>query len=226
MKLSTDQIINNYNKFISIVDKFEDRSEQLKKMYEALGEERVASAPASGRDYYHNAFPGGYVDHVLRVVQFSIKFYDLYKDLGLDVSNFSKTELIFAAMHHDLGKLGFPGEGREVYEHCTSEWHRKNQGKIYEINPKNPFALTPDKSLFLLQAYNIPVSWNEYLSIRVHDGLYDDSNKSYFVSYNMESKMRTNMPVILHKADLAASRYEFERWNLKSKKLDMSEIKI
>ena len=47
------------------------------------------------------------------------------------MSGYTKEELLFAAMHHDLGKVGFPGEGNEVYQVETSDWHRKNQNKMY-----------------------------------------------------------------------------------------------
>ena len=42
-----------------------------------------------------------------------------------------KEELIFVALNHDIGKMGFPGEGNETYIPNDSEWHRKNLGKEY-----------------------------------------------------------------------------------------------
>lgn len=41
---------------------------KLKQLYDSA--EELALAPASPVEYYHNAFPGGYVDHVNRVVAF------------------------------------------------------------------------------------------------------------------------------------------------------------
>jgi hypothetical protein len=55
---------------------------------------------------------------------------------GADMSGYTTEELLFAAMHHDLGKAGFPGDGNEVYQVETSDWHRKNQGKLYKTNAK------------------------------------------------------------------------------------------
>jgi hypothetical protein len=193
-------------------------------MYKELGEERLLFAPASTAEHFHNAIPGGYIDHVLRVMEFAIKEYNHYTSLGLDVSGFTKEELAFAAMHHDLGKLGFPGEGKESYIYNKSEWHRKNQGKEYEINEHIPFALVQDRSLFLLQSFQIPCSWNEWLGIRIHDGVYDDANKSYWISHQLKSKLRNVLPQILHNADIAASRFEFERWNKKASKLKIDRI--
>tara|TARA_B100000497_G_scaffold128124_1_gene173655 strand:+ start:379 stop:1179 length:801 start_codon:yes stop_codon:yes gene_type:complete len=212
--LTPETIKGNYTKFLSMIDKmFPTRSERIKEMYKALGEERLLFAPASSVNHYHNAIPGGYIDHVLRVMAFASKEYKHYIELGMDVSGFTKEELMFAAMHHDLGKMGFVGDGKEGYIPNPSDWHRKNQGKEYEVNEHIPFALVQDRSLFLLQQFGIQCSWNEFVGIRIHDGVYDDANKSYWMGYQAKSKLRNTLPQILHNADIAASRFEFERWN-------------
>ena len=48
------------------------------------------------------------------------------------------------------------------------------------------------------------------LSIKTHDGLYDEANKKYLFAYMPEQKPRTSLPFILHQADLMAARLEFE----------------
>lgn len=223
--LTAEEIQSNYKKLFDRIDKmFPERADGLKEMYNALGQERVMFCPASGVDYYHNAIPGGYIDHVLRVMDFALLELKHYEAMGLDVSNFTVKELMFAAMHHDLGKLGFIGDGKDGYVYNTSEWHRKNQGKIYDGNENIPFSLVQDRSLFLLQSFRVPMSWNEYLGIRIHDGLYDDANKSYYVSFALKSKLRNVMPQILHNADLAAARFEFERWNKQSNAFNTSRL--
>ena len=223
--LTAEQIQTNYKKFFERIDKmFPDRAEGLKEMYAALGEQRLMFSPASSIDYYHNAIPGGYVDHVLRVMDFALLEYKHYESMGMDVSGFTVQELMFAAMNHDLGKLGFVGDGKDGYIYNTSEWHRKNQGKIYDSNDNIPYAATPDRSLFLLQSFRVPVSWNEYLGIRIHDGIYDDANKSYFISKQLKSKLRNVLPQILHNADLAAARFEFERWNKITQSFNTSKL--
>jgi hypothetical protein len=128
------------------------------------------------------------------------------------MSGYTEEELVFVALHHDLGKLGFPGKDGEVYIPNDSEWHIKNQGKIFKHNENNPFALVNDMSLWLLQHYGIPVSFNEMLGIKCTDGLYDEANKPYFISRTKDSKLRTNLPYVMHQADLMAARVEFEKW--------------
>jgi len=211
--LTAKQIQENYLKLRARISKlFPTRSDAILRMLDAFGEERLMFAPASGTNYYHNAIPGGYVDHVLRVMDFSLIEYKKAQEIGIDVSGFTIEELMFAALNHDLGKLGFVGEGKDGYVFNDSSWHREKLGKIYKPNDNIPFRLVQDASLFLLQTFNISCTWNEYLAIRIHDGVYDDANKAYYFSRSLESKQRNYMPQLLHQADMAATRFEFERW--------------
>jgi response regulator RpfG family c-di-GMP phosphodiesterase len=136
---------------------FDSRSEQLNRMYDEF-EDRMMMMPASSIAHYHNAFAGGYVDHVLRVMDCAEKLYESWQDMGADMSGYTGQEMLFAAMHHDLGKVGFPGEGNEVYQVETSDWHRKNMGRMYKHNENIPFTMVPDLSIFLLHKYNVPMS--------------------------------------------------------------------
>lgn len=222
MKLTAEQIHQNYEKFISRIDKIfqPERSNALKSMYNDLGE-RLIFSPASSFAHFHNAFPGGYIDHILRVMDFSLLIHSQWQTAGLKSDNYTKEELLFAAMHHDLGKLGMPGAGGDGYVLNKSEWHRKNQGKEFETNENLPHALIQDRSIFLLQYYGIKMTWNEFLAIRIHDGVYDEANKQYYVTFNLNSKLRNNMPIILHHADMMAARFEFERWAIKNNTFNM-----
>jgi hypothetical protein len=123
--------------------------------------------------------------------------------------NFTEEELVFAALNHDLGKLGLDGKPRYIPN--DSEWHVKNQGANYKPNAELPFLPVQDNSLFILQNEGIQLTVNEYIAIKIHDGLYDDGNKPFLISGQNESKLRTSLPLILHQADMMASRVEWER---------------
>lgn len=210
--LEAEKIKSNWEQFNLLIDQhFPTRAKELHNMY-ADFEDRIALMPASSMAHFHNAFAGGYIDHVLRVIKCAGILYDTWKATGADMSGYTREELMFAAMHHDLGKAGFPNDGGEVYIFNDSEWHRKNQGKMYKYNPNNPFSMVPDLGLWVLQNFKVPVTWNEYQAIRIHDGLYDDANKPYYISRSADSKLRTNLPVILHHADMMAARIEYEQW--------------
>lgn len=210
MKLTAEQLQENYTKFLSYIDTYisSPRKEQLKDLYETHAE-RIMLMPASGTDHYHNAWPGGYVDHVMRVIDAALKIKHIWESFGATI-NYTEEELVFAAINHDLGKIGT--EEAEQYIPNDSEWHRKNQGKIYKNNPVNPFMTVPDRSLRILAERGIKVSENEWFGIKLHDGMYDESNKAYYISYDVNSRLRTNLPYVLHQADQMAARVEYENW--------------
>ena len=72
--------------------------------------------------------------------------------------------------------------------------------------------MVPDLSIWLLQEHGVSMSWNEYQSIKIHDGMYDDSNKPYFIARSAQAKLKTNMAIILHHGDHMAAQIEYERW--------------
>jgi hypothetical protein len=129
--------------------------------------------------------------------------------MGADMSTFTKEELVFSAINHDLGKMG--DESQESYIPQTDNWRREKLGEDYMFNNKVPFASVPDRGLYLLQAHGIQYSFNEMVAIQTHDGLYDEANKKYLLNFMPEQKPRTSLPFILHQADLMAARIEFER---------------
>lgn len=198
------EIQQNWDKFIALL-KLDSRHTNLIKMYDEFANE-LAIAPASGNENYHNCFPGGYIDHVLRVVNCAEHLFQAWKDLGAEVDTFTLEELRFAAINHDLGKAG--EVGKPYYVPNPSEWHRKNQGALYDLNKDLTFMKVPDRSLYLLQKYNICVSENEYLAIKLHDGMYTEGNKSYYMAAKPELSLRSNIVLILHHADHLASRIE------------------
>ena len=63
----------------------------------------------------------------------------------------------------------------------------------------------------MLQSHGIQYTFNEMLAIQTHDGLYDEANKKYLMTYMPEQKPRTCLPFVLHFADMMAARIEFER---------------
>lgn len=212
--LTAEAIEKNYNQFINIIEKCisSPRKEKILEMMEKIGDE-MAICPASGRIWYHGAYSGGYLVHVLKVVTAAMKVKKLYESIGGEI-DFTDEELIFSALFHDLGKIGDGNKPNYVPQ--DSEWHKKNQGIIFKNNPEIDFMLVPQRSLFVLQKFGIPVNQKEYLAILTHDGLYEETNKPYLVSFSPESKMKTILPKILHAADLLAAAAEFDEETLNS----------
>ena len=210
MKLSAEQIQSNWEIFLNNIEVHitGERKQKLLDFYKKY-EERIMLMPAAHKKEYHNAFPGGYVEHVNRVVRCSLKQSTLWKEEGADITTFTEEELVFSAINHDLGKMG--DEENESYIPQTDKWRRDKLGEDYMFNKKVPFASVPDRGLFLLQSHGIQYSFNEMLAIQTHDGLYDEANKKYLFAFMPEQKPRTSLPFIVHQADLMAARVEFER---------------
>ena len=210
MKLTAEQIQANWQKFLANIKEHisGNRGEQLLNFYKRY-EERIILMPAAHKKEYHGAFPGGYVAHVNRVVDGALHLYDTWDHFGADMTTFTKEELVFSAINHDLGKMG--DEENESYIPQTDKWRREKLGEDYMFNKEVPFASVPDRGLFMLQSHGVPYTFNEMLAIQTHDGLYDDANKKYLFAFQPEQKPRTSLPYILHQADLMAARIEFER---------------
>jgi hypothetical protein len=210
MKLTAEQIQQNWTDLEEIINNYisEPRKSALLDFYQKF-QERIMLMPASYKKEYHNAFPGGYVDHILRVVDCALKLNDIWIEMGVDDTTYTKEELIFSALNHDLGKIG--NEEHESYIPQTDQWRKDKLGEDYAFNNKLPFASVPDRSLFLLQSHGISYTFNEMITIQTHDGLYDEGNKKYLTAFLPEQKPRTSLPYIIHQADLMASRIEFEK---------------
>jgi hypothetical protein len=198
-----------YDKLVATIKaNFGDDSERtlsLLKLYEDFAE-RIKEAPASGRVHYHNAYEGGYLDHIFNVLDCALEMAKLYKNQG-GVIDFTKEELVFTALHHDLGKLGTLDDPYYVIQ--DSDWHRKNKNEAYKHNEDAQYMTVNDRTIFLLQQYGVKLTQNEYLALKLTDGLYDKANEAYLKQYGAGYfPMRTNLHKIMHWADHMAASIE------------------
>jgi hypothetical protein len=209
MKLTAEKIQSNWIEFMSNIDTHisSPRKEKLVEFYEKY-QERIMLMPAAHKKEYHSAFPGGYVDHVNRVVRGALSMSGIWEGFGCDMTTFTTEELVFSAINHDLGKMG--DSQHEAYIPQTDKWRKDKLGEDYMFNKRLAFSSVPDRSLFLLQEHGITYTFNEMVAIQTHDGLYDDANVKYLKTYMPEQKPRTSLPYILHQADMMAARIEFE----------------
>ncbi len=209
-QLTEEQLQDNWEKLLQLIeDMFEgERKTRLLEMYKDL-EDRMVVAPASGKEEYHNCHVGGYVEHVLHVVDTARKMEKTYIDCGGFV-DWTEEELVFSALHHDLGKVGDLEE--EYYIPQDNDWRRKTLGEVYTHNTNIDNLRVPDRALWLLQYYGVKVSLIETLSIKLADGMYDDGNIKYLKSYSKDTSLKSNLPYIIHQADMATTRIEYEQW--------------
>ena len=209
MNLTAEQIQSNWEKLIGYINTYisDPRREKLIEFYKKF-EDRIVMMPASHKKEYHNAFPGGYVDHVNRVIEAALEINKVWLMFGAE-ENYTVEELVFSALNHDLGKIG--DSEHESYIPQTDQWRKDKLGEDYMHNKQIAFASVPDRGLYLLQSHGIKYTFNEMLAIQTHDGLYDDANTKYLKTFMPETKPRTCLPYVLHQADMMAARIEFER---------------
>jgi len=168
MKLTAEQIQENWDIFISNIENHitGDRKQALLDFYNKY-QERVMLMPAAHKKEYHNAFPGGYVEHVNRVVRCALKQAKLWEEEGCDMTTFTTEELVFSAINHDLGKRG--DENHESYIPQDDKWRREKLGKDYKFNTKVTFSSVPDRGLFMLQSQGVIYTYNAMLAIQTHE---------------------------------------------------------
>lgn len=210
MKLTEEQLLENWNTLIGYINKYisSPRKNKVLEFYNKY-QERLMFMPSSHKREYHNSFIGGYIEHVNRVIECSLKLHSVWENMGVNTNTYTIEELVFSALNHDLGKLG--DEDNEAYISQTDAWRRDKLGEEYMYNTDLAFASVPDRGLYMLQSHGITYSFNEMIAIQTHDGLYDEANKKYYISFASETKPRTSLIYILHHADMMAARIEWER---------------
>lgn len=132
-----------------------------------LGEELFTS-PASTMTHLHNAFNGGLVDHLLRVAKYAVHINNFLPPLLKQNMN----SVMRVALLSEIGKVG-------AYRPCTSEWHRKNQGKMYELIDDNVTLHVGERSIYYINQAGIQLLEKEFQAILGHDKPSDDIMKKW-----------------------------------------------
>jgi hypothetical protein len=224
MKKTEAELKANYEKFIAIVKKYitGDRLDKVLFMYsdDELGGNLMVS-PASGNVGYHNAYEGGYIDHIFNVCKNALKMKDLFIAQG-GTQDFTDEELIFCALHHDLGKLGT--KNHLHYIPNDSDWHVKNRGDVFMKNPANQYMTLTDRTFFTLQDYGIKINENEYFGIKLTDGMYDEDNQKYLKTFNKDNVQKSAIARIMHWADHMST--VIEQSHNKSQKTDKFSLNV
>jgi hypothetical protein len=145
----------------------------------------------------------------MHVIKLSFAQTNVFKEAGCEI-DWTPEEQIFAAMHHDLGKLGDPQFG-DYYDPNVDDWKRK-RGEKYKLNANLPYMEVTDRAIYLLQKYGVTYNWKEFLAMKLADGLYNDATTKYLIQFNPDLFMKTNLPRVIHLADYTASVAERSQW--------------
>ena len=162
-----DKILKNKQTFL---EKNELYGILNKELLDYLGED-LLTAPASTMTSLHNAFPGGLIDHVLKTTKYAIGINKLLPDsISVDAQSIVKVCFL-----HQIGKTF-------LYKWCESEWHRNNQGKMYEFNEELISMKIGERSVYYAMKYGIKLSEEEYQAIVNYDKPEDDKQSKWYGS--------------------------------------------
>ena len=195
--LQSDKIETNWLTFEKLCQKTGDRAAPIIAMLEEVGQ-RACLTPASGRQEYHAAYPGGLIDHNLRVFSNARKListFEIFQDISIE-------SVIIACLFHDWGKIGECGkEGKDYYVNQDSEWHREKLVEFYKVNKELTYMKNALRSIYLLQHYGIQLTEDEFLAIYLNDGPVDDKNKPYTLKEPV-------LATLVQQADYLATKME------------------
>ena len=158
MSLERAKIVSNSKKYFDTANKLGFMTEEL---ITFLGEPFI-TAPASTMTDLHNAFEGGLIDHLLRVGSYAVKFNNALPE----EEQVNQTSLLKVCLLHQIGKA-------HLYIPCMSEWHRKNQGKMYEFNSNISSMRVGERSVYYALSNGIKLNDEEFTAILNHDKLDD-----------------------------------------------------
>lgn len=153
------RMVDNIETFKRLISaKCEKRSEELLYIVSSI-EERLIETPSSSKTDYHGCFPGGLIDHSLRVVKFMSELNKIYE------ANLSSDSIVLTGLFHDIGKIGdFKDPSKNYYIRKNSDWHNK-QGILYDINPEFSGISVSLRSLCILQEAQVQLTSEEFLAI-------------------------------------------------------------
>lgn len=152
--LEQTRILENTKKYFETATKLGFMNDDLMKF---LGQEFIA-APASSMADYHGAFEGGLIDHLLKVAKYAVNVNNTLPEN----KRVNQDSLVKVCLLHQIGKSN-------LYKPCTSEWHRKNQGKMYEFNDDLVSMRVSERSLYYAMSHGIKFTEEEFSAIMFYD---------------------------------------------------------
>ncbi len=154
MSLEQEKIVLNTKKYFETATKLGFMNEDLMQF---LGESFI-KAPASNLSSFNNAFEGGLIEHLLKTAKYAVGINNSLPD----DEKVDQTSLLKVCLLYQIGKS-------KLFVPCTSEWHRKNQGKMYEFNEDLTSMRVGERSIYYAVSHGIKFTEDEYTAILNYD---------------------------------------------------------
>jgi putative nucleotidyltransferase with HDIG domain len=167
-ELSVNQLQSNWETYEKLCTKAVKHG--MGDLLESLGE-RLVMCPSSSKEDQYGAYPGGMIEHSLKVCA---TMRTLNKSLGF---NIPVESILKVGLLHDIGKLG--DLNNDYFVEQDSSWHREKLGQFYKFNEKLNKMSVSHRSLWLLQHFNISLTNDEWIAIQLAQGSHFEENRFY-----------------------------------------------
>jgi len=191
--LEKDKITGNAAKFFKTGETYSFMTEELMTFLGA----GFIGAPASTMTSLHNAFEGGLIDHLLRTTAYAVK---INKTLPEHMQVSTKS-IITVGCLFQIGKA-------HSYTPCKSDWHRKNQGKMYEFVDQISMRIG-ERSVMYATQHGVELTEEEYQAIFNFDKEEDAQAKWHSEPLSVILKQANELAIMeekineLHDAEIA-----------------------
>lgn len=188
LDLDKTRLEKNVKKFEEVNGKYEFFTKGL---LDFLGQDYFL-APASPMRDMNNAFPGGLLDHTIKVAKYAV-----YLNNSLPESMREPLESVLkVSFLSEIGKTF-------LFKPCTSEWHIKNQGKYFEFNEDLVSMRVGERSAFYALSNGVKLTEEEYQSILNHDKSEEDKQVRWYTSkLGQLLKQATDLAILEEKETL------------------------
>lgn len=168
----TTKLQTQYEKFCRLLTRSTgETADSATLLIESLGE-RLLLCPGSISESEEWSYPGGLMNFSMAVTKQMHAFSKVVEN------DLSQESIMRVGLLHAIGMVGGPLEGQDYLIPQDSDWHKK-QGRLYRYNENLPKMPIAHRSLLILQAYGVKLSYDEWVAIATSSGPSREENKFY-----------------------------------------------
>lgn len=185
-------------KFIRYLKEYVHR-DGVNSLIEWLNTNEFFSQSASTK--YHSSYPGGLVDHSVRVFERLLKrLKNEYGDT-LEKCPYTRESIVIVSLLHDIGKTNLYKMEQKNVKNEAGVWE---QVDVYVSNFDAMVCTTHEEESARLASKFINLTDDEYEAIRYHAGAWASDNDGYN-GKTMKVFERNSLAYFLHDADMSAT---------------------
>jgi hypothetical protein len=165
------------------------KTEQILRDFHRSHWDKVSSAPGSSHN--HQAWSGGYLEHIRQVNEFAVRLYEVWsqmgvlEDLKITGEDFSLSDAVLVTTVHDLEKifrLNYDSDGNLA---LNTELSSKAQREAFKFD--------------LLKKYKIELTTSQLHALQFAEGMTD-------TDYSPNNRVMSPLAAFVHVCDLMSAR--------------------